>query len=41
VPGPAVGGSTVGAFRGNFAVRSGLILTAVSVPAPEPAPEPE
>ena len=38
VPGPAVGGSTVGAFRGNFAVGNGLIVTAVSVPAPEPRP---
>ena len=41
VPGPAVGGSTVGAFRGNFAVGNGLIVTAVSVPAPEPRPWPE
>jgi 4'-phosphopantetheinyl transferase EntD len=36
VPGPAVGGSTVGAFRGNFTVGRGLIVTAVSVPAPGP-----
>ena len=34
VPGPVVGGTPLTGFRGRWAVRSGIVLTAVTVPAP-------
>jgi 4'-phosphopantetheinyl transferase EntD len=35
VPGPRVGGATVGTFAGRYLVRDGLALTAVTLTAPE------
>ncbi|MFF2045652.1 4'-phosphopantetheinyl transferase [Kitasatospora sp. NPDC058170] len=35
VPGPVVGGRTVGAFDGRWIVRDGLLATAIAVPAAE------
>jgi 4'-phosphopantetheinyl transferase EntD len=34
VPGPQYGNGTLSAFTGRFALRAGLILTAVAVPPP-------
>ena len=34
VTGPVVGGATLDAFTGRFAVRDGLVLAAVAVPQP-------
>lgn len=39
-PGPAIGGRRLGTFAGRWAVADGLIVTAVSVPAPAPSISP-